>query len=121
MQGMRKKKTMTHVDEKAKPCDWIGGVQVDQLDERQNLIVETRNSTYEITVLDAERGEILVRDGSTFPEWTTAHLSGASLAGALLKVRGIFVGLDMEFEHDGQYMATSPVQRIGIPASEHQD
>jgi hypothetical protein len=112
---MKTTNNLSNVDEKPVSCRWTGGVQIDELDDLQSLIVQTRNSTYEITVLSGERGEILVRGGS-FRDRTPIHLSGASLAGSLLKLRGIYAGLNMEFEYDGRYILSSPVQRVGIPS-----
>lgn len=102
------------LDKQVATCQWTGGAQIDRMEDLQSLIVETRNSSYEITILSGERGDILVRGGS-FRDRTPVHLSGASLAGALLKLRGIYVGLNMQFEYDGRYILTSPVRRIGIP------
>ena len=118
--AMKTMNSISHVGEEELSCEWIDGVQIGEGDDLQNLVVQTQNKTYEIAILSGETGEILVRGGSQFPQWTAAHLSGASLAGTLLKLRGIFVGLDMEFEYDGRYVASSPVQRIGLPTPEHQ-
>ena len=46
----------------------------------------------------------LLRGGS-FRDRTPVQLSGASLAGSLLKLRGIYTGLNMEFGHDGEWQA----------------
>jgi hypothetical protein len=111
---MKMLKNTPHFDEQVVTCQWTGGAQIDQMEDLQSLIVETRNNTYEVTILCGERGDILLRGGS-FRDRTPVQLSGASLAGSLLKLRGIYVGLNMEFEYDGRYILTSPVQRIGIP------
>ena len=76
------------------------------------LVVETRNSKYEITVISGAEGEVLVRGGQFFLEKTAAHLSGASMGGSFLKMRGIYVGLKMEILHNGRRIISSPVQRI---------
>ena len=94
--------------------DWKDGVQIDQLDDFETLVIKTRNSTYEITVICGRDGDILVRGGKCFPQKTEAHLSGASLGGSFLKVRGIYVGLSMEILHEGQTIITSAVQSIAI-------
>jgi hypothetical protein len=109
-----KLKNAPHSDEQVVTCQWAGGAQIDRMEDLQSLIVETQNNTYEVTILCGERGDILLRGGS-FRDRTPVQLSGASLAGSLLKLRGIYVGLNMEFEYDGRYILTSPVQRIGIP------
>ena len=117
-------------------AEWDNGVQLEEMKEFDSLAVQTQNSLYQITVLSGRTGDILVRGGKYFPEQTPARLSGSTLGGSFLKVRGIYVGMKMEIvpqptemvsqvEIDpvtGQeefllgYKAiiTSPVQSIGI-------
>jgi hypothetical protein len=92
--------------------EWTDGVQINEMNELEMLTVQTLNSVYEITVLSGHTGEILVRGGKFFPEWTPAQLSGASFGGSFLKLRGVYVGLKIEFLHDGQRIVTSRVCRI---------
>jgi hypothetical protein len=80
----------------------------------ENLIVKTRHSTYEITIISGSEGEVLVRGGQYFPEKTPAHLSGATFGGSFLKMRGIYLGLKMEIMQDRRRIITSPVQSIAI-------
>ena len=94
--------------------EWSDGVQIDQLDDLESLVVRTMNSTYEITIISGRAGEVLVRGGQFFPEKTPAQLSGASFGGSFLKLRGVYVGLKMEFVHDGRRIVTSPVRSIGV-------
>ncbi|PYS56300.1 MAG: hypothetical protein DMG13_00215 [Acidobacteria bacterium] len=93
---------------------WSDGVQIDQLDDLESLVVRTMNSTYEITIISGRAGEVLVRGGQFFPEKTPAQLSGASFGGSFLKLRGVYLGLKMEFVHDGRRIVTSPVRSIGV-------
>lgn len=76
---------------------WGGGVQIEQLPELTTLAVRTANSLYEITILDGHAGEVLVRGGKFFPERTPARLNGSSFRGAILKWRGIYPGMALEF------------------------
>lgn len=92
--------------------EWKEGVQIDRLNDFETLLVTTRNSTYEITVICGRDRDILVRGGEFFPEKTAAHLSGASLGGSFLKVGGIYVGMSMEILHEGRCIITSSVQSI---------
>ncbi len=94
--------------------EWTNGIQIDQFDDLSNLIVKTQNSTYEITIICGRTGDVLVRGGQFFPEKRPAQLSGASLGGSFLKLRGIYVGFKMEFMHDGWRIVTSLVQSIAI-------
>jgi hypothetical protein len=76
--------------------EWNDGVQIDQIEELTTLAVQTSNSLYEITVLNGQTGEVLVRGGEFFPERTPVRLEGSTCGGSILKWRGIYVGLRME-------------------------
>ena|SRR5882672_259295 len=93
---------------------WSHGVQIDQFDVLDSLVIQTQNTTYEITILCGRTGEVLVRGGKYFPVTTSARLSGASLGGSLLKMRGIYTGFRMELIHEGRYILTSAVCSIGL-------
>ena len=92
--------------------DWTEGVQVDALPPLDALVVRTRNSTYEITVLSPRTGEVLVRGGRFFPEFTRARVGGSSLGGSFLKLRGIYVGFCLELHDGSQRIVTTSVQTI---------
>jgi len=94
--------------------EWKDGVQVDQLADLETLAVQTMNSLYEITIVSGHSGDVLVRGGQFFPEKTPVHLAGATFGGSFLKLRGIYLGMRMEFLHKGRRIVTSPVRRIGI-------
>ena len=93
--------------------EWTNGLQIETLPDLETLAVRTCNNTYEITVLSAWKGEILVRGGQFFPEPTRARLAGASLGGSFLKRRGIYVGFRMELQDEGRTIITTEVQSIG--------
>ena len=92
--------------------DWRHGVQVETLTDLTELTVVTENSTYELTIISASTGEILVRGGRFFPEFTPARLAGSSMGGSFLKIRGIYVGFNLEFNADGRAIVTSRVRSI---------
>lgn len=94
--------------------DWSNGLQIDGLDPLEILEVQTKNTIYEISVMDARRGEILVRGGQFFPVYTRARLSGASLAGSFLKVGGIYIGFCMEFHTEDGPIVTTRVRQITV-------
>jgi hypothetical protein len=94
--------------------DWSNGLQMGGLDPLEMLEVQTKNSTYEISVMDARKGEIVVRGGSFFPVYTRARLAGASLAGSFLKVGGIYVGFCMEFQSEAGAVVTTRVRQIRV-------
>lgn len=92
--------------------DWADGVQVDELPPLEQLVVETRNNTYEITVLDPQNGEVMVRGGRFFPQPTRAWVAGCSLGGSFLKLRGIYVGFCLELSRNGETIVTTRVRAI---------
>ena len=94
--------------------DWTDGVQMETLKDMQTLAVDTENSTYEITAICARTGEILIRGGRFFPEFTPARLAGSSLRGSFLKLGGVYVGFNLEIQFDQRSIITSRVQRISI-------
>ena len=91
---------------------WTNGVQVDRMDDMGKLVVRTRNTAYEIIVIDGASGEILIRGGRFFPELTPARLAGATLGGSFCKMRGIYPGFCMEINVDDRRTVTSPVESV---------
>ena len=88
------------------------GLQLAALEPLQVLRVRTRNTTYDLAPAGDNPGDVLVRGGKFFPEWTHAQLAGASLGRGCLKRHGIYAGFRMEFYSAGQRVVTSPVQSI---------
>ena len=78
--------------------------------------VHTRNSLYEITVIDRIACDILIRGGQFFPQQTAAHLSGACLRGSFLKLGCIACGFNMEIATEDNLIVTSQVQTIEVLA-----
>jgi hypothetical protein len=93
---------------------WTNGVQIEQMEEMQKLLVRTRNSLYEITVMDGWRGKIVVRGGQFFPHATPAWLAGATFGGSILKLRGVYVGLQMEIHTEDGPLLTTRVKMIAV-------
>ena len=89
---------------------WDDGVQVEQLRAMDRIEVRTRNSIYDIIV--GERGDVLVKGGRFFPDYTRAVVLGCSLGGAFLKLGGIYRGFSMEIMFDGTRIVTSPVEEV---------
>src|SRR5690242_14397986 len=92
--------------------DWRDGVQVESLDDLCKMVVRTENSTYEITIISGRTGEILIRGGRFFPEFTAARLAGSSLGGSFLKVRGIYAGFNIEIGISSRTIVTSRARSI---------
>jgi len=95
--------------------DWSEGVQLETIGDMETLTVRTENSTYEITVISGRTGDILIRGGRFFPEFTPARLAGSSLGGSFLKLRGVYVGFSLEVHFDKRLIITSRVRKIAVP------
>jgi hypothetical protein len=93
---------------------WADGVQLGNLHALETLEVTTKNTVYEITLMDPRSGEVLVRGGRFFPVYTRVTLAGASLAGSFLKLLGIYVGFSIEFHTDDGPIVTTRVREIAI-------
>ena len=96
---------------------WAEGVQLADLRPLETLEVRTKNTVYEITLMDARSGDVLVRGGRFFPVYTRARLAGASLAGSFLKLLGIYVGFSIEFATGGETIVTTRVRQIDVVPS----
>jgi hypothetical protein len=98
--------------------EWSEGVQIDTLQDLETLLVQTLNSTYEIMGLCPRTGEVLVRGGQFFPEYTPARLAGSSLGGSFLKQHGVYVGFSMELQHEQQTILTTRVRSIELKSDD---
>jgi hypothetical protein len=94
--------------------EWRDGVQIDSLNTLDVLHIRTKNTLYEITVLDRASAEVLVRGGRFFPEHRRAVLSGSSLGGAFLKLHGIYVNFCMELNTGILRIVTTAVESISM-------
>ena len=95
-------------------AEWTDGCQIDTTPIFQALTVVTRNSLYQLIVLDPASGLVRLRGGQVFPDWRDAQLAGCSLGGSFLKLRGIYAGFCMELHVDGETVITSPVMRLTL-------
>ena len=93
--------------------DWSQSVSVAALDEFQQIHVCTQNTLYELIIVN-DGGDIRVRGGRYFPDWTAARLAGCTGGGSFLKRLTIALGLQMEIESDGRRIVTSPVRTIAL-------
>lgn len=91
---------------------WRDGLQVETLRDLDVLRVQTINTLYEITIVSAQTGEVIVRGGGFFPQPARAVILGSSLGGAFLKVRGIYCGYSLELYATGMRIVTSAVQSV---------
>jgi hypothetical protein len=98
-------------------CTWTDGVQVEQLPALQGVRVQTRNTTYDITVIDGSAGEVLITGGRFFPIPTRARLNGCTLGGSCLKWRGLYTGLRMEIQVGRESIVTTRIRSVALQAS----
>jgi hypothetical protein len=91
---------------------WVDGMQVDAMCDLDALMVRTMNTVYELTVVTARTGDVIVRGGRFFPQPTRAVILGSSLGGAFLKLRGIYCGFALEIYASGTRIVTSAVQSV---------
>ena len=101
--------------------DCTDGVQIEDLSALETLSVRTRNTTYHIIVTSPDSGDVLVRGGARFPEFTSARVCGSTRGGTLLKCAGVYSGLHLELECEGRRIVTSTVISVEIVphSSEH--
>src|SRR5262245_9464754 len=92
----------------------LEGVALMALDACDTIHVRTRNSDYEIFLLDPKSGRAIVRGGECFIEPVEATVSGSTFGGCMLKAGWLGVGLRMEIYVNGQRTVTSPVQSLRV-------
>jgi hypothetical protein len=92
----------------------LEGVTLMALEDCDMIQVRTRNSDYEIFLLDPKSGRALVRGGKFFAESVEATVSGSTFGGCMLKAGWLGVGLRMEIFANGQRTVTSPVQSLRV-------
>jgi hypothetical protein len=90
------------------------GLHVAALEPLTKLLVRTRNTNYNITIVDPAEWKVVVRGGRFFPTETIAYLCGSGYGGTLIKVAWVGVGLCCELSSNGMRIVTSPVQDFRI-------
>jgi hypothetical protein len=99
--------------------EWRDGVHLEQLNALDRVTVRTQNNTYEIVISSSSTGEVLVRGGQFFPDFTTVRLAGSTLGGSFLKLRSIHPGFRIEFSVGQGVVVTSPVRTITVAPAAH--
>jgi hypothetical protein len=93
--------------------DWSQAIHVESLEALQQIHVCTQNTLYELILIN-HSGEVRVRGGRFFPDWTPARFAGSTAGGSFLKRLAFSLGLQMEFELECRRIITSPVRTIAI-------
>jgi hypothetical protein len=93
---------------------WENGLSIERLAPLDRVHVRTRHHTYEIIVSAPSSGDVLVRGGAYFPDFTHARVAGSTLGGSFVKIRSLHVGFRLEFTIGSQFVLTSAVQSIEV-------
>ena len=81
------------------------------------ILVKTRHSVYEMFVLSADAGDVMVRGGIFGDEFVRATLTGSTFGGSAVQRHAICVGRFLELRVGGKTFVTSSVQS----ASHHRE
>jgi len=90
-----------------------GGVFVDKLEPGTRVVAVTRNSTYDIEILN-QVGQVKVQGGKYFPESTETYFAGSTWGGSMLKLKWIGLDMCMEFSHPKGVIVTSRVKEAKV-------
>ena len=74
------------------------------------ILVKTRHSVYEMVVLSADCGDVMVRGGVFGAEFQRATITGSTFGGSAVKRGAICVGRFLELNVCGKTFVTSSVQ-----------
>jgi len=77
----------------------------------ERIVVRTRNSTYELVVIAADRGKVMVRGGA-FDAFRPGTVAGSTSGGSGLVARRICLGCHLELHVGGRVYVTSRIQQI---------
>jgi hypothetical protein len=98
----------------AAATDRAAGINLRALTSLDSVEVDTRNSTYRITVVNALESRVLVSGGAFFPTPSLATISGASLGGSMLKRGVILNGFQFEILTGRDRIVTTRVREIRV-------
>lgn len=90
------------------------GVALQSLAAGTRLTVNTRNTRYQVVVLDPVTRQVTVSGGLTLRKGIQGRLEGATAGGSVLRLGWIGVGLRMELSADDRRITTSAVRTVTI-------
>jgi len=94
------------------------GIDTRKLEPNTKVIVETKNSVYEIEVLD-DKGNVLIQGGQFFPEPTKAYFNGSTWGGSMIKVGWVGYKMHMEvITRDNTVLTTTGVRTARVIGSD---
>ena len=102
------------LDDFAAATDRAAGINLRSLTSLDSVEVDTRNSTYRITIVNALESRVLVSGGAFFPTPQLAVISGASMGGSMLKRGVILNGFQFEILTGRDRIVTTRVRSIRV-------
>jgi hypothetical protein len=87
-------------------------IHIDSCAAREKIVVTTRSSVYELIVLRAGQGYLVVRGGNHLPKFRRVAFLGSTADDGSVRPLTIDVGLRMKFVCGNQFLVTSAVQSI---------
>jgi hypothetical protein len=79
---------------------------------QDTIVVATHSSVYELIVVRGDRGDVSVRGGRHFIEFSPVAFLGSIAGDGSVKPNTIDIGLRMKFLFGDQFVVTSPVQSL---------
>jgi hypothetical protein len=87
-------------------------IRVASCSELEWILVRTHNTDYEIIVLSAATGEVMVRGGTFFTHFRPATVAGSILGDISVALGAICLGSHLELRIDGKSFVTSRVEAV---------
>jgi hypothetical protein len=85
---------------------------LDSCDAQETIVVTTRSSIYELVVRRGDRGDVLVRGGRYFTDFSPVLFLGSIAVDGAFKRHTIDVGDRLKFVVGEQFVITSPVESL---------
>ena len=92
----------------------LDGIMLMTLEACDMIKAVTRNSVYEIFLLEPKSGRALVRGGERFADPIEATVIGSTFGGCMIKLGWLGVGLRMEIYENGHRTVTTPIQSLRV-------
>jgi len=87
-------------------------IHVDSCEGQETIVITTRSSVYELVVRRAERGDVLVRGGKYFTEFSPVVFLGSIADDGSINLDTIDIGGRLKFAFGEQFVITSPVESL---------
>lgn len=92
-----------------------GGIFIKDLNIHTKLKVHTRNSIYDIEILEPDKNKVMIiGNNSCFLDPTEVYINGSTWGGSMLKLGYIGKGMHLEIVYDRKRITTSMIKAIVI-------